>query len=129
MELYQIWPPFGSNERNGKHFFQFEIRMCEAFKLLLRESMTNLKNKDGALIMEPKMKFAPETFNARVRGSPRAPAASGSPCQFRCLGNENYSPVSLANQYREQAVTHDPSSKVTRHATWRRTAHVTSRQP
>jgi hypothetical protein len=41
----------------------------------------------------------------------------GSPCQFGCRGNQT-THLKLANQYREQAVTHDPSSKVTRYATW-----------
>lgn len=41
----------------------------------------------------------------------------GSPCQFGCRDNQT-THLKLANQYREQAVTHDPSSKVTRYATW-----------
>jgi hypothetical protein len=41
----------------------------------------------------------------------------GSPCQFGRRGNQT-THLKLANQYCEQAVTHDPSSKVTRYATW-----------
>jgi hypothetical protein len=40
-----------------------------------------------------------------------------SPCRFGCRSNQ-MTHLSLANQYCEQAVTHDPSSKVTRNATW-----------
>jgi hypothetical protein len=54
-------------------------------------------------------------FNSRIAG--------GSYCIWFTLSvplswQPDDSPESLANQYRERAVTHDPSSKVTRHATW-----------